>query len=345
MAHGRYLVASVRAAVQNVGLIAGIGAAVLTGNPLLLGWGFTLYSVAFALVGVVTLTRSGLTRMPERLAWREARGVLREFAALTAPLLLLPLFQQGALAVERVVASLIAADAVASLDYARTVSETGLALLAVPLGMAGLAELGRVDMETARRNLRRLVPLILAATVPCSAFLAINAQSVVRLLYARGRFGDDSVAITALILTGLAVGFWAHVAGYVMAKALSAHGRNRRVAFITALASAASVAVNVVAWRWLGPLALGLGASAFGLVLFACTAHALELGGALLRMIAVLAIGALAYVPIGRALQGPDAGALLVSVGGFVVFWVLFLGLAGVLPRLRLTPRLSAETP
>jgi len=328
MAHGRYFIASVRASVQNIGLLIGVGAAVLTRNALLLAWGFTLYSVLIATVATLSLVRNGFVGRPARLDGAEAGIVLREFARLIAPLLLLPLLVQAALAVERVVASRIAMDAVAAIDYAKTISETGLALIAVPLGMAGLAELGRASENAARARLEQLLPILLAVTVPCSAFLVANAEGVVRLVFARGQFGETSIGVTTLVLRGLAVGFWAHVTGYVLAKSLSARSRNRQVARAMALASMAHMGVNLLAWPYLGPLTLGLSGSAFGLVLFAASARALDLAAATRQALLPLLGASAAYLPLAWTLRATSLTGLLGAALLFLLFWGLFAGIS-----------------
>ena len=328
MASGRYFIGSIRAAVQNIGLIAGIVTAAYTGNPLWLGWGFTIYAILFALVGLAGIARSGLVAPPSRWDWAEAKGVLGEFAHMVRPLMLLPFVQLGALAIERVVASFHGAGAVASLDYARTIAETGLALLAVPLGMAGLAELSRIRPDAMRARLERLLPAVLLVTVPVSIFLALNAAPIVRVLFARGRFGEDSVAVTALILLGFAVGFWAQVGGYVMARAMIAGRRNDEVARVAAIAAFVHIAINLLLFRALGPVALGLASSASAIVLLSLTVRALDLGAVLARSLAPLAGGALLYLPIGLALRGDALPALLVSGAACVLCWIAVVQLA-----------------
>ncbi len=342
MAGGRYFIASMRAAVQNVGLIAGIGVAAWTGNPLWLGWGFALYAVLFATVGVISVSRTGLARPPEAFDWGEARAVLHEFGRVVRPLLLLPLATGCALAVERIIASFLGTGAVASLDYARTISETGLALLAVPLGMAGLAELSRVGPEALRARVRRLLPAVLLVTVPASLFLALNAEPVVRLLFARGRFGDESVAVTALILVGFSVGFWAQVSGYVLARAMIAEGRSRKVAGVTAVAAGVHIVANVLLYRSLGPIALGLSTSAAGITLLVLTARGLELGLVLRAALLPLAAGSLLYLPIGLALRGTATSSLPLSAAACVLCWIAVVQLA---PGLRTVAADLTRTP
>jgi len=270
MAHGRYLIASIRAPIQNVGLLLGIGAAVWMSDPIYLAWGFATYAALFSIFGFLTLVRNQVVGLPRGWAWSEATHVLGEFGRLVRPLLLLPLVFQASLVVERMVASLISPDVVPALDYAKFFSESGLALLAIPLGMAGLSELGRMDAQRARRTLERTLGLLLTFTVPCSLFLAIHGSTLISVTLGRGRFGPEAIHSTSLVLTGLAVGFWAQVAGYVLLKALSVQERNREVLWITALASAAHIAVNLALYRVLGALSLGLAIGVYGIVLLKC---------------------------------------------------------------------------
>jgi putative peptidoglycan lipid II flippase len=324
MAHGRYLLGAIRSALQNLGLLAGIGAAVLTGRPLLLAWGFTACSVLFAVAGVWSTARAGMFAPPRPEAWPEARAQLGEFVRSARPLLLLPLVQQAAIAVERVVASLIGLEAVAATDYARTLSDTGLALLAVPLGLAGLAELGRLEPAAQRARVRQLLRLLLLVTVPASVFLALHAEPIVRAVFARGQFGETSVRLTTLVLTGLALGFWAQVTGYVMLRGLAVERRNRRVAAVSAFAAAAHVLANFALFRTAGALGLGIAASAGGIVLLALSVHALGCARDAARVLVPLAGATLLYVPLGLALRGDGVIGLLQSTAAALAYWAGF---------------------
>jgi putative peptidoglycan lipid II flippase len=325
LAHGRYFVASIRAGVQNAALIVGVVAAALTGNPLLLGWGFTGFCILFALIGLVSVGRAGLLGRPHDVDWLEARAVLRDFAIVMAPLMLLPVLQQSGYFVERVVASLINTRAVPALDYARAISDTGLTLIAVPLGVAGLAELGRVDANAARHHVRRLLRPMLLVTAPCSLFLVLHAEPVVRLVFRRGEFGEESVAVTTLVLLGLAAGFWAQVSAYVLTKAMSAQGYNRRVATISALASLAHIGVNVLLFRSLGALALGIAASAQAAVLLALAARALHVGRDVSVILSALVLGSSGYLVVAKVAGAMLDMPLIASAAIAIAYWGLFM--------------------
>lgn len=332
MAHGRYLIASSRATIQNGGLLLGIGVAFWTSDPVFLAWGFTAYSILFAVFGLASLLRNGLVSRPGSWVWVEAGGVLREFAVVVRPLLLLPLVFHATSVVERIVASIISPDMVAALDYAKFFSESGLALLAVPLGLAGLSELGRMGPDEARRTLDRTVALLLIVLVPCSVFLSIHGTTLIRVVFGRGEFGETAVQATSLILIGLAVGFWAHVTGYVLLKTLSARERNREVLRITALASAAHIAVNLLFFRYLGALSLGLAIAAYGLVVFILTMRATKVSRVVTSSLLPLLAGSIVYVPLALAARGDGPMALASSAALALAFWMAFVWLV---PRFR----------
>lgn len=325
MANGRYLIASVRSSIQNIGLICGIGAAVWLSNPIYLAWGFSAYAVLFSTFGIATLVWNGIVRAPRAWAWSEAVSVAREFIGVVRPLLLLPLVFQASLVVERMVASLISPDVVPALDYAKFFSESGLALLAIPLGMAGLSELGRMDAEQARRSLERTLGVLLTFTVPVSLFLLVHGSALVSVTLGRGEFGPEAVHSTTLVLTGLAGGFWAQVTGYVLLKALSVQERNREVLQITVLASCAHIAVNLILYRTLGALSLGLAIGTYGLVLLTLAVKATDVLDVVKKTLGPLIGAGLVYVPIASLLQGDSplafAGAVLLATG----FWTTFV--------------------
>jgi putative peptidoglycan lipid II flippase len=192
-----------------------------------------------------------------------------------------------------------------------------------------------VDADAAREQMRRLLRPLLFVTVPGSVFLVLHAQPVVRLIFGRGEFGEDSVAVTSLVLLGLAAGFWAQVTAFVLAKAMSAQGRNTSVARITAIASLAHVAVNVLLYRTLGALALGIAASTQALVLLLLAARTLRVGRDVSLVMLPLVLGAAGYLALERALDAAAALPLIASAAVFVAYWALFvLGLHALARRL-----------
>jgi putative peptidoglycan lipid II flippase len=203
--------------------------------------------------------------------------------------------------------------------------------LAVPLGLASLSVLSGLSPSEAQRRLQRVVPPILIATVPVSAFLALHSQQVIQVLYQRGAFDAGSSALTQGILFGLALGFWAQIAGYVLMKALSAQLRNGEVLRFMALALGLNMAANLSLYQALGPMALGLSSSLYGLTLFVLSVRAIGIGATLLPPLAWLGLGTLLYVPFGLGLAREGWVGLLSGAAVCALFWLLYIPLVPVL--------------
>lgn len=324
MGNARYTLASIRATVQNVGVLGGIVAAFFLRSPVLMAWGFTGAYVLFFFIGWTAVVRQGHLRRPPRWVRPETGLILREFWRVVQPVLLLSVIVQLNFFFERIVASMIGSGVVASLEYARAISETGMVLIAWPVGLAGLAELSRVSKEEALARLKELLPVLLLILVPASLFMALYSGEIIRVLYARGRFDAESVRLTQAIFVGLAAGFWAQVIAYVLFRALNALLRNRELAVFTALGFTLNIALNFLAYRRLGALALGFSASAGGLLMLLLSAWALGLGPMLLRFLGMLLAGAAVCGCVAWLLPGAGAARLIAGAAWFALYWGLW---------------------
>lgn len=328
--HGRYALASLRATAQSLGLIGAAVAAFAFRSPILLAWGFVAAYAVFFVVGLIRSVRLG-SLAPGAWPRRPLSGeALTEFWRVVRPLLALPLFLQGSILVERIVASMLGSGVLASLEYARTLTETGLALVAVPLGLAGLSEFGRLEFDVMRERLVTLLRLLTLLFVPLSAFLAVHARLVVEILFVRGAFGDDAARTTAVVLVGLAVGFWAQVIGYVLVKSMNAHRRNVQAMTVLAAGLVANAAGNLLLYPTLGPLALGVSASLNGLVTCGLALRSLGLVRRASREAIPLVLALLAYVPLARWLGAQADGMAALGLVTIVAatFWLAVAALS-----------------
>ncbi|WP_240900773.1 lipid II flippase MurJ, partial [Kineococcus indalonis] len=194
VSHGAFRLSSVRATGQNLGTIAALGLALLLGEPLVVAWGFTGAYLVLHAWAHARLRRAGLVPPRPRGAGA-GRELLGRLWVRVRPLLLLPVVAQSAVVAERVVASLLGDGVVAAVDYARFVASTGVSLLAVPLGLAGLAVLPGLGAPQAREHVRRSLPALLLVVVPVSVALAVHADRVVHALYGRGAFDAAAVGV------------------------------------------------------------------------------------------------------------------------------------------------------
>jgi len=337
MANGDFLPMSYRSGVQNVGLITGVTTAYWLRAPTLFSWGFTGSYFLFCSWVLIREIRAGHLTPPKVGTASQLPEILRLFWIAFRPLMPLPFLMQGNIVVERMVASLISLYSVSALDYARFVSETLLTLVSVPVGSKGLVEWsGRGSLETSR-NLRNVIPPVLLIGVPISTFIAANPTLVVQAAFARGAFGGDSITVTAAILLGISVGLWAQVLGYILIYALSAQRRNRAVFRIMAASLGANTAFDLLAYRHLGALALGLGNALYGLGLLLGALTALGIWRESFRDSKMILLGGALYVAISRCLPHLALGlwAHLATVAlGAVFFWGTWVAAVPTLRKL-----------
>ncbi len=286
IALGKSRIAAVRASVQNLGMMAGIAAMAWTGDPAAIAWGFVISFNLVAAFGVVVLAREGA------ITFRGVRpAVIAEvglaFWRRFRPLLGIPVAEQGNILLERMLASGLAVGALASLDYARTLTETAFYLISQPIGYVVLTRAaGRVG-ET-RGEVERVSRPLLAVGVPMSAFIVLFATDIVTVVFARGAFDTHAVRLTAGAMGGIAAGLWAAMLGWVLVRLLNAAGRHAMSAVIVVSAFGSNALFNAVAVPWLSPAelgvtGLGLGEAVRGLVLLGGSAVALGCAGPVLR--------------------------------------------------------------
>jgi len=306
IAVGRSRISTIRASVQNLSMMAGIAIMAVAGQPLAIPLSFVVAFNLVAAYGVMALWREG-TIQPGGVGPALLAEVGGAFWRRFRPLLAIPLADQGNILLERLLASGIAIGAVASLDYARTLTESAFYLVSQPIGYvvltraAGQARASEADIE-------RISRVLLAVGVPASVFIAVFATDIVRVVFARGAFDEHAVLLTTGALRGISLGLWASTLGWVLLRMVNATGRNGAAAAIVVTAYAANALVNLAAVPVLGTLGLGLGEAARGLLLLGGTTAVLACGGLMLRCLA----------------RAAAEGAGLACVGG--VIWAGFDG-------------------
>jgi peptidoglycan biosynthesis protein MviN/MurJ (putative lipid II flippase) len=329
MSNGRYLLASARPTVQSIGLMVGTLSAFVLGQPVLLAVGFTAAYVFMSGWALLRVRQGELTLISGPPISREERiEATWVFWRTLRPIIWLPLITQGVWVAERAVTSLVNASAVAALDYARLVTETGAVLISAPLGLLMLSSFATLSAEESRMRLAAITRTLALVGVPLSAILFVGSSVITSTLYARGAFDARSVATTSSMLAGLSVGVWAQTISYAHVKSLNAQRRNRTAALVTASGAIVWIVAQFLLAREIGALGVGLGAS-FGAVtqLVASSLATRQLKVLILRMALLLPVIAFT-VFISICVKGYPWMALLMVIL-FSVVWLL------VVPRLR----------
>lgn len=266
-AYGKFGAIAWRPMILNIGSIAGAALAVYFKADHWLATTLVISHIFFFLRTVFEIR--GLDRLtPEsRDIWKQAGRISARFIANMIPLLGLPLIGQANLVVERVVSSWLGTTIIPSVDYAKTIVDTGTQLLAVPLGIVTMATHGGGSGEEARAYARRTTGLLMVVSFPAAVLIALNAETIVTAVFARGKFDQEAIASTSAILATMSAGLGFSLTSYYLVKVLNAQLRNIEALIISFIAVIINMTVNLGLWSYLGPQTIGLGAASYGLVL------------------------------------------------------------------------------
>lgn len=296
LAMGRGGLNASRASLQSIGLIAGTLAAFWFETPGLIAVGFVAAYFVFYWVGARVVLQEDLSLRPVWKLTPEIRDAMTQLFKVVRVLIWIPIAFQVNAVIERRVASLVSVDAMAAIDYARFATDTLVILVAMPVGLAGLSTMAAMDEASFRRTKLRAFRALLYVGIPLSAMLHANAAVVVSLAFERGAFGAGSVATTAQILSGMAIGIWGQLLGYAGAKFLTARGRNTGALGASLAGLACSVLILLTGQSALGSGVLGFAAAAQGVVFGGFILWQLRVFQALRTELLSLVLLALGYV-------------------------------------------------
>jgi putative peptidoglycan lipid II flippase len=324
---GRGRLTASRASLQSGGLIAGTVLAWYFSQPLLIAVGFTAAYFWLAGQGIVSLRRAGLRFWIQRGQSAEMRDSLRVVWGGFRVLIWIPIVLQVHFVIERRVASLVDPHAIAALDYARFISDTAILLVAMPFGISGLSAMAVMSTEGFRAAAKTSMRTLLLIGIPLSTIIVTHPLLIVRLLFARGAFGENSIEVTTAILSGLGVGLWGQLVAAAGLKFLNARGHNRSVLLFTIIGAGCNILVNLLALHWGGARTLGYATAANGTVFGLLVLGRLGLLRELARELSVLLGASAAYVALWATVPASFGINVWVVGGSMVIFWssVLFL--------------------
>ena len=233
-------------------------------------------------------------------------------------------------------ASRVGTGAVASLDYARTLTESALLLISQPVGLAVLSSAKPKEPSDQIESIARP---ILALAVPASAFLFMFAPDIVRLVFFRGAFNEQAVILTSQALQGISCGLWAATLGWILIRILNGTGRNFVAALIIVIAYLVNIGINLLT-SYLphisesGTLLLGLGEATRGIVLLAGVMMVLKSRKKLLFWLFLASIPAVLMILSGWQIHAWFAGSWQrLFVGSVACLVCIALAFAMLLPN------------
>lgn len=321
VANDRYFLVSIRPVIQSIGVIIGVILAYYYNNVVLFAWGFTGAYIFYFILAIRDLLKNDLFG----LSLQSPRYILSDFWKIIKPLLVLPILLQGNIVVEKIISSFMGIEAVASVEYAKFITETGVVLLAVPLGLVGLSKLSTLDSDQTKKIILQIIPIIFILTIPVSAYLFSYSGLIVELVFQRGAFGEESALLTKSVLLGLSIGFWAQVSSYVMIKGLNAQLRNKEVVIFMAIVLVVNSLFNIFFYESLGIITIGLGVSISSLILFILTAWSFGILKKIMSELLWLFVGVIGYISMVSMIEFNGWSGFFVSAFMFILYWFSFV--------------------
>jgi putative peptidoglycan lipid II flippase len=248
----------------------------------------------------------------------------------SASLMALPLIAQANVLIERITSSWIGTAVIPGLDYARFISDTIVAVTALPLGIITIANHGGAQTDAVRQEASVISGMLLLTSFPLGIFAFLTAEEVVTIVFGRGAFDEQSVWLTSQVLKGVGLGLGGTVTSYYLLKALNAQLRNNESVYITVAGCAVNAIIDLTTWKLLGPFSLGLGAGFNGLVMFVLSMSRLKLWSLHAPLMLWTAIGCLTMCTIDFVLP-PSKGVLwhfCEFCGATVVIWCVLYAIS-----------------
>jgi putative peptidoglycan lipid II flippase len=254
MAEGRYTLQSLRPSMQNLGLIAGILFSSLTGSLLSIAWAYVASQILFCVIAIWQVRPYFTIETNQKLPWKK---FFNDIWKVMKPLLALPLALQGYIILERNVASWLGEATVAALEISKFISETSMALLAVPMGLILLSRYTKEDEEHSQKIIHRILILLTLLITPIATVLITYPEVIVQLLFQRGEFTPDDTELTSQVLRLFGAGLLIHALNYQLLKLANAFQRSRDFA-IASLVGITVGATGLLGYNLFGELTFGI---------------------------------------------------------------------------------------
>ena len=167
---------------------------------------FTLH-----LIGVRLWVRPAIQTIA---AGTRAPPQLRSMILLMIPLAVGTLASQGSSFVDNACGSMLPAGSIAALGYARRLVDLPILLIPGALGIVAFPKLAKLAARHDTRGVMtvtvQLIEFCLIVFLPICAVCLLEPESLVRLTFARGEFGESAVVVTGLALLVFSIGLVAY---------------------------------------------------------------------------------------------------------------------------------------
>jgi putative peptidoglycan lipid II flippase len=271
--HDRFFIPGLSSAFLNIGIIAAIifwnlfdPAASLQEKIMAAAAGVTIGGVLQTVVNLPLLARLGFRFKPFiNLKDRSVELVGKLFLPGVFGLAI----RQINLAADIIIASFLPAGSIAALNYGNRLMQLPLGIIGVSAGVAVLPLFSRYSAEKnwadLEKSFRFSIMTLFYLMLPITAILTAMGDDLVRLIFKRGAFDEQSVIMTTSALVFYSLGLVYYALNRQLIPLFHAQKNTRTPVQISIFIVILNIVLNIILMQWLahGGLALSTSISAF----------------------------------------------------------------------------------
>lgn len=266
-AYGFYSGIAFRPILINIFSILGILLTVYFGYEFFLALLILLAHFLFLIITIYKLCKIGNILSFKNIELNILKEVFLSFIKNMYPLLGLPIIVQASVICERIISSKLGVGVIPSVDYARILCETLVQLIAVPLGIITMSQFGGKSILGIMEFSKTIIKILIFLITPISLFFYQNSFHIIKFIYGRGAFNDESISLTSTVFQWMGLALVATVISYFLIKTLNAMLENKAALFITLVAVIFSILINFTFWNMIGIHAIGISVLSYSVVI------------------------------------------------------------------------------
>lgn len=267
-AYGYFTGIAIRPLLLNIFSILGVMLAVYFKYDYWLVILILISHIVFLIITIIKIRNIDVFFPKTKIKINAVKEVFTSFFKNIFPLLGLPLIVQINVLCERIVSSNIGDAVIPAVDYARFLCDTTVQLIAVPLGIITMANFGGSINEKFNEYIKSSFTILLLVSVPIGLFFFQNSTEIIRIVFHRGAFGEESVLITSKAFQWMGLALIFTITAYFLIKVLNSMMLNKIAFLFTFLAVLVSIFINFVFWKSIGIEVIGLAVIGYSLTLF-----------------------------------------------------------------------------
>lgn len=267
-AYGYFTGVAIRPLLLNIFSILGVMLAVYFKYDYWLVILILISHIVFLIITIIKIRNIDVFFPKTEIKINAVKEVFASFFKNMFPLLGLPLIVQINVLCERIVSSNIGDTVIPAVDYARFLCDTTVQLIAVPLGIITMANFGGSINEKFNEYIKSSFTILLLVSVPIGLFFFQNSTEIIRIVFHRGAFGEESVLITSKAFQWMGLALIFTITAYFLIKVLNSMMLNKIAFLFTLLAVISSIFINFAFWKIFGVETIGLGVIAYSFTIF-----------------------------------------------------------------------------